>query len=85
MRSKLTLCPTCTKLCDTCGQPLRVLAYCPPCAGGRGGSSRSAKKQESSRRNIERTKLSTGGAQLFDEMEGLRGNKEELERLVGQL
>jgi hypothetical protein len=57
MRSKLTLCPNCQRPCDTCGGILRVLAYCPPCAGRKGGSSRSAKKQESSRKNILRTRL----------------------------
>ena len=40
-----------------CGQPLQVLAYCPPCAGRNGGSSRSAKKLEASRRNIMTTRL----------------------------
>jgi hypothetical protein len=42
---------------DECGQLLRVFPYCPPCAGRRGGWSRSEKKLQASRRNIERTQL----------------------------
>jgi hypothetical protein len=57
MRSTLTLCPTCERRCDQCHQPLRVFAYCPPCAGRKGGSSRSKKKREAARQNIERTQL----------------------------
>jgi hypothetical protein len=57
MRRTLTLCPTCQRSCDQCHQPLRVFAYCPPCAGRKGGLSRSAKKQDASRRNIEQTRL----------------------------
>jgi hypothetical protein len=57
MRHSLTLCPSCERYCDQCRQPLRVFAYCPPCAGRKGGASRSPKKQASSRRNIEQTRL----------------------------
>ena len=56
MRSPLILCPSCHRACDECGQPLRVLAFCPPCAGRRGGSSRSTKKSEASRANLARTR-----------------------------
>jgi hypothetical protein len=52
---KLDLCPTCQRTCALCGQPLHVNAFCPPCAGRQGGSSRSPRKQESARRNILRT------------------------------
>jgi len=55
-RSRLTLCAACQTHCDLCQQPLRVFAYCPPCAGRKGGSSRSPKKQLSSRRNIARVR-----------------------------
>ena len=54
---KLTVCPTCQKACALCGQPLHVFAFCPPCAGRQGGSSRSPKKQEAARRNIMSTRL----------------------------
>ena len=54
---KLTVCPTCQKACALCGQPLHVNAFCPPCAGRQGGSSRSQKKTEASRQNLEQSRL----------------------------
>jgi hypothetical protein len=54
---KVTLCPTCQQACADCMQPLRTFAYCPSCGGRKGGSSRSAKKQEASHRNIQQTPL----------------------------
>ena len=54
---KLMVCQTCHKASALCGQPLRIFAFCPSCAGRQGGSSRSEKKQQASRRNIGPTRL----------------------------
>ena len=49
-------CRRCERACQTCGEAMRVLVWCAGCQGRKGGASKSKRKREASRENLEKAR-----------------------------